>query len=206
MNQMLFTELKNIFLFSRYSIFKFQKYKGFYGKFELQMLISRNHENVCLMLMEHAGKVIFGQVGDLLLYFRRKVPDFLFFYFWGIHGPKSGKFGKNSQNLPKLARFWTINFTSEIHPKIPNLAIPFQHVPLALNIDFRDFEISAFEVQISHRNPYISEINKYFDQKSLSFCNNKKKVTAKIERLSWCQGLTWAALKDLLSKSALQVD
>ena len=25
------------------------------------MLISRNHENLCLRLMEHAGKVIFGQ-------------------------------------------------------------------------------------------------------------------------------------------------
>ena len=67
MNQMLFTELKNLFPFSRYSIFKFQKYKGFYGKFELQMLISRNHVNLCLRLMEHAGKVIFGQVGDLLV-------------------------------------------------------------------------------------------------------------------------------------------
>ena len=66
-NQMLFTELKNLFPFSRYSIFKFQIYRGFYGKVELQMLISRNHANLCLRLMEHAGKVIFGQVGDLLV-------------------------------------------------------------------------------------------------------------------------------------------
>ena len=57
--------------------------------------------------MEHAGKVIFGQVGELLVYFRRKVPDFRYFDFWGIYGPKSGK----------------------------------------------------FEVQISHRNPYIFEIS-----------------------------------------------
>ena len=43
------------------------------------MLISLNHENLCLRLMEHAGKVIFGQIGDLLMYFRCKVPDFLIF-------------------------------------------------------------------------------------------------------------------------------
>jgi len=49
--------------------------------------------------MEHAGKVISGQVGDLLVYFRGKVPDFRFFDFWAIYGPKSGKFGKNYQNL-----------------------------------------------------------------------------------------------------------
>ena len=132
-NQMLFfTELKNLFLL-RYFRQKFQKYKGFYGKFQLQMLISRNHENLCLRLMEHAGKVIFGQVGDLLVYFRRKVPDFRFFDFWGIYDMKWGKFWKNYQNLPKFARFWNINapkiskskigdFTSEIHQKISNLA------------------------------------------------------------------------------------
>ena len=69
---MLLTELKK-FPFSRYPIFKFQKYKGFYnGKFELQMLISPNQ---CLRLMEH-DEAIFGQVGDLYVYFRRKVPDF----------------------------------------------------------------------------------------------------------------------------------
>ena len=109
--------------------------------------------------MEHAGKVISGQVGDLLVYFRRKVPDFSIFW----------------EKFPKFVRVWTINapkikiskigdFTSEIHQKFSNLLqlgqkSPLQHVPLALNIDFRDFEISAFEVQISHRNPYIFEIS-----------------------------------------------
>ena len=133
LNQVLCTECKKIFSLSRYFRSKFKKYKGFYRKFELQMLISRNHENLCLRLMEHAGKVILGQVGDLLVSFRRKVPDFLFFDFWGIYGPKSGKFGENSPNLPKFARFWVINaikiktskivdFTSERHEKISNLA------------------------------------------------------------------------------------
>ena len=133
LNQARFTECKKLFSLPRYFRQKFQKYKGFYGKFELQMLISRNHENLCLRLMEHAGKVIFGQVGELLVYFRRKVPDFRYFDFWGIYGPKSGKFGRNYQKLPKFSRFWTINapkfrkskigdFTSEIHQKISNLA------------------------------------------------------------------------------------
>ena len=34
-NQALFTELKNIFSLSRYSIFKFRKYRGLYRKLEL---------------------------------------------------------------------------------------------------------------------------------------------------------------------------
>ena len=105
LNQALFTECKKLFSLPRYFRQKYKvfygkykgfygKYKGFYGKFELQMLISRNHENLCLRLMEHAGKVIFGQVGELLVYFRRKVSDFRYFDFWGIYGPKSGKFGQ----------------------------------------------------------------------------------------------------------------
>ena len=34
-NQTLFTELKNIFSFSRYSIFKYRKYKGLYRDLKL---------------------------------------------------------------------------------------------------------------------------------------------------------------------------
>ena len=48
--------------------------------------------------MAHTGKVIFGQIGDLLVYFRRKVSDFQFFYFWGIYGQKSGKFGVSGKS------------------------------------------------------------------------------------------------------------
>ena len=81
------------------------------------------NENLCLRLMEHAGKVIFGQVGDLLVYFRLKVPDFLLFLFL-VH--LWSEIGQIWEEFPKFARFWTINatkikkskigdFTSEIH-------------------------------------------------------------------------------------------
>ena len=98
LDQPLFTECKKLFPLSRYLRSKFQKYKGFYGKFQLQMAISRNHENLCLRRMKHAGKVIFGQVGDILVSFKRKVPDFRFFDFLRFYGPKSVKFEENSQN------------------------------------------------------------------------------------------------------------
>ena len=100
LNQALFTECKKLFSLSRYFRSKFQKYKGFYGKFELQMLISRNHKNLCLRLMEYGGKVIFGQVGDLLVYFRRKVPDFRFLNFGAFMVQNRATFGNFSQICP----------------------------------------------------------------------------------------------------------
>ena len=166
LNQALFTECKKLFSLSRYFRSKFQKYKGFYGKFELQMLISRNHENLCLRLMEHAGKVIFGQVGDLLVYFRRKVPDFRFLNFGAFMVQNRATFGNFSQicpisdhKCPKNQKIENRGLYVWNTPKDLQLGqkSPFQHVPLALNIDFHDFEISAFEVEISHRNPYIFE-------------------------------------------------
>ena len=44
-NWMLFTELKNLFTFSRYSIFKFWKCKGLYGKLKLLMRFKDIYQN-----------------------------------------------------------------------------------------------------------------------------------------------------------------
>ena len=75
--------------------------------------------------MEHAAKVIFGQ--DLLMYFRRKVPDFLIFEAFMVQNRVNlGKIHKICPILdhkcPKLKKSKIGDFTSEIHIKIPNLA------------------------------------------------------------------------------------
>ena len=60
-NQKLFTELKNIFSFSRNSILKFWKYKSLAIGFELQMRFLGNHTKCINSLRNRVRKLIFGQ-------------------------------------------------------------------------------------------------------------------------------------------------
>ena len=58
-NQMLFTELKNLYSFSRYFDLKFRKYNGLYGESKL-MRVMKFHVFLNNLLLKHARELIFA--------------------------------------------------------------------------------------------------------------------------------------------------
>ena len=59
-NQVLFTELKNLYSFSRYFDLKLLKYKGLYGESKLSTCFMKFHIFGNNFLLEHARNLIFG--------------------------------------------------------------------------------------------------------------------------------------------------